>query len=53
MDARNPDPVIILCPCCGSVTDTLSDVTEHNCPHCGQQWTMVIDADRLQRFALR
>ena len=46
--------VIVVCPCCASAVDV--EVTkwkqELECVACGQQWSMLIDLDRLAEYAL-
>lgn len=46
-------PVIIMCPCCGATLDASPEATQFTCLHCGQQWTMVIDLDRIEQHALQ
>lgn len=46
-------PVIIMCPCCGATLDVFIDVTEFNCLNCGQQWSMIIDLDRIEQHSLQ
>jgi uncharacterized protein YbaR (Trm112 family) len=47
-------PVILVCPCCASTVDAESgpDQQELICDVCGQTWSMVINADRLEKHAL-
>ncbi len=48
------EPVIVLCPCCASTIDTLaSDEVQHfECGLCRQQWSMVVDGERHNRYSL-
>jgi len=52
-DARSvPPDVILICPCCAAALDAASSETEFECAHCGQKWTMSVDAARLAAHAL-
>lgn len=46
--------VILVCPCCASPVDAVAGPTEQelDCVPCGQQWHMIVDADRVAEHAL-
>ena len=46
--------VILLCPCCASTIDATAgpEPQTFDCAHCGQQWSMVVDADRHAAHSL-
>jgi hypothetical protein len=46
--------VILVCPCCAStVTAQPGPAEQHlHCTVCGQQWRMVVDADRHAEYSL-
>lgn len=49
-----PEPVILICPCCASTVDaeTGGQPQQFECVACGQQWSMVVDGDRLATHSL-
>lgn len=46
--------VILVCPCCASPVDAVTAGHEQDmeCVACGQQWHMIVDADRVAEHAL-
>lgn len=46
--------VILVCPCCASTVDAQArdEMQEFDCLSCGQQWQMIVDADRHAEHAL-
>lgn len=48
------EPVILVCPCCASTVDAQTgDHLQHfECAACGQDWLMVVDADRQAAHSL-
>lgn len=48
------DNVIVLCPCCASPIDVRASDDEQyfTCIACNQKWAMVVDAARVERYAL-
>lgn len=51
-----PDPVnvILVCPCCSSPVDAEGGPHSQDfvCHICGQQWSMVVDANRVNIYSL-
>lgn len=49
-----PEAVILVCPCCASTVEAHArdELQEFDCTGCGQQWLMVVDADRQAEHAL-
>lgn len=47
-------PAIVFCPCCASAVDVTArpETQSFECDCCGQQWTMIVDADRLAEHSL-
>lgn len=57
MKQQRPEAkVILVCPCCASPVDAQGDrpgrPQQLSCVACGQDWLMVVDADRQAEFAL-
>jgi len=48
------EPVILLCPCCASTLDADAGPDEQifECISCGQNWSMVVSADRQTQHSL-
>jgi Zn finger protein HypA/HybF involved in hydrogenase expression len=48
------EPEVVICPCCASVqdADAAPQAQDFECDRCGQQWQMVVDADRMAKYAL-
>jgi hypothetical protein len=53
------EAVIVFCPCCVSAVDVdvppeklPNPVTELECVACGQEWSMVLDAERIAKYAV-
>lgn len=51
MDQR---AVVLVCPCCASPVDAVANPIQQSlsCDACGQNWSMVVDADRIAEYAL-
>lgn len=55
---NNTVNAIIICPCCATPKDVTASDPKHDneqyfeCAACGQEWSMVVDADRLKDHAL-
>jgi predicted RNA-binding Zn-ribbon protein involved in translation (DUF1610 family) len=46
-----PEQDILFCPVCSSTIDAAARDTRHECSQCGQEFTMVIDPDRQDRYS--
>lgn len=49
-----PEPVILVCPCCSSAVDAVGapQIQQLRCHACGQEWSMVVDAARVNIYSL-
>ena len=48
------EPAIVFCPCCASAIDVTArpEPQTLHCECCGQDWQMIVDADRLAEHSL-